>query len=172
MEHIPYNDDWGEELQSDEEIFHPMANIEAFTDGLTKEQKDSMTDEDIEQHYKRLGMLLAFSNFGYMIVNDTEKFMFLQHCLFKPEWSLTELSAGISEKCDKIKKSSRTKQNIQQSLKSLWNDPIHGDFCREFLCRDSGEIKVKEGFRIKVKLPKGAKPIYDDQMRMKELLDD
>ena len=172
MTQQPYNDTWGEELQADQETFHPMSNIETYIDGLTAEQRASMSEDSINEHYKVLYMVEALRSLGYLVVNEPIKFFHVMCVAFKPELSLTEMCAFIRKVAMDLIKSSSTKQNIQQGLKSLWDDPIHGSFFRTFLSRDSGEVKAKKDSRLTIKKPQGSKTVFDDQIRMDSLLDD
>ena len=169
MKKLPYNDEYGEELTSQhEETFHPVANIETFTDGLTAEQRSLMSPEEIYDHHAKLGFEHGFRMFGWFLFHDLPKHLLALTVFFRPEISLTGRCKWLNKGADAVKKSCGSKQNVQQLFKGMRDCPTHGHLWEGILTTESGEVKPKKEYRLQGVMTNGSKHIHDDQIGMFE----
>jgi hypothetical protein len=139
---LPYNDTYGDELKSSEEEYHPYATFEAEREDLTPDQLMRMTEEEIIEHYIKVGWNEGFKHWHNYLVREPINMFLGLLAITKPELSYTAMGEEVRRIIeDDLKRATNTKQNIQQRFKGMRNDPVYGDYWENFLTRDSGEVK-------------------------------
>lgn len=168
MNFFQLKDEYGQEHgdKDNEESYHPMANIETYMDGLTAEQRASLSDDDIFYHFAKLGYIYGFQRFGWNLVHNFAKTVLGLTVIFKPELSLTERCIWMIKQAKDLIKACGSKQNVQQLFKGMRNDEINGDVWEQYLTTESGNIKPKKNNKLKGVLKPRGKEIQDRQMRL------